>query len=107
MKIQLILIPLIASSTLVYAADKNTGGGAEILIRCGLAATVRTANRRPTSASRCMLQTSLRRPCRNYRIHRSAASSMNGKEKMRHFNETLSSAEIKSVVAYVRQLAKK
>ena len=30
MKIRLILIPVIASSTLVYAADKNTGGGAEI-----------------------------------------------------------------------------
>ena len=30
MKIQLFLIPLIASSTLVCAADKNTASGAEI-----------------------------------------------------------------------------
>jgi mono/diheme cytochrome c family protein len=106
MKIQLILIPLIASSTLVYAADKNTGGAEifnQMCVGChgqdgksetDIGKRVNAADLTSTAVQK-LPDSSLSRVIEN------------GKEKMPHFNETLSSAEIKSVVAYVRQLAKK
>jgi mono/diheme cytochrome c family protein len=107
MKIHLILIPLIASSAFVHAADKNTGGGADIFnqmcVGChgsdgksqtDIGKQVHAADLTSASVQK-LPDSSLSRVIEN------------GKEKMPHFSEALSSAEIKSVVAYVRQLAKK
>jgi mono/diheme cytochrome c family protein len=107
MKIQSFLIPLIASSALVCAADKNTGGAAEIFnqmcVGChgpdgksqtDIGKQVHAADLTSTAVQK-LPDSSLSRVIEN------------GKEKMPHFSEALSSAEIKSVVAYVRQLSKK
>jgi mono/diheme cytochrome c family protein len=107
MKIQLFLIPLIASSTLVCAADKNTASGAEIFnqmcVGChgpdgksqtDIGKKVHAADLTSTAVKK-LADSSLSRVVEN------------GKEKMPPFNEILGSAEIKLVVAYVRELAKK
>ena len=106
MKIRLFLIPLITSSALLCAADKNTGGAEifnQMCIGChgpdgksqtDMGKQVHAADL-TSAAIQKLTDSSLSRVVEN------------GKEKMPPFQDKLSSAEIKSVVAYVRQLAKK
>jgi mono/diheme cytochrome c family protein len=106
MKIRLFLIALITSSALLCAADKNTGGAEifnQMCVGChgpdgksqtDMGKQVHAADL-TSAAIQKLTDSSLSRVVEN------------GKEKMPPFQDKLSSAEIKSVVAYVRQLAKK
>jgi mono/diheme cytochrome c family protein len=106
MKIRLFLISLITSSALLYAADKNTGGAEifnQMCVGChgpdgksqtDMGKQVHAADLTSTAVQK-LTDSSLSRIVEN------------GKEKMPAFQDKLSSAEIKSVIAYIRQLAKK
>jgi cytochrome c6 len=106
MKTRFFLIPLITSSALLFAADKNTGGAEifnQMCVGChgpdgksqtDMGKQVQAADLTSTAIQK-LTDSSLSRVVEN------------GKEKMPAFKDKLSSDEIKSVVAYVRQLPKK
>ncbi|HEY1576443.1 MAG TPA: cytochrome c [Terracidiphilus sp.] len=104
MKIRLFLISLIASSALLCAADKNTGAEVfnQMCVGChGSDSKSKTDMGRQVHAAD--LTTA---PVQKLTDSSLSRIVENGKENMPPFQDKLSSAEIKSVVAYVRQLAR-
>ena len=105
MKTRFFLIPLITSSALLCAADKNTGAEIfnQMCVGChgpdGKSQTDMGKQVHAADLTSAAIQ----------KLTDSSLSHVveNGKEKMPPFQDKLSSAEIKLVVAYVRQLAKK
>ena len=107
MKIRLLLISLITSSALLCAADKNAGSGAEIFNQMCVGCHGPDGKSQTDMGKQVHAADLTSAPIQKLTDSSLTRVVENGKEKMPSFQDKLSSAEIKSVVAYVRQLAKK